>query len=52
MERRDFFKKAIVTAGAAAVGASTAKAEVTTQPIVNQLITEKYHLLLFQKKDH
>ena len=36
MERRDFFKKAIVTAGAAAVGTSTLKAGETVQPVDNR----------------
>ncbi len=36
MERRDFFKKAAVTAGAAALGSSTLEAGITHQPIDNR----------------
>jgi len=40
MERRDFFKKAIVTASAAAVGSTTAEADVTGHPIDNQKVSD------------
>ncbi|OYZ47258.1 MAG: sulfite:cytochrome C oxidoreductase subunit A, partial [Sulfurovum sp. 24-42-9] len=40
MERRDFFKKAAVVAGAAAIGVQTAEASTTRQPIDDQKIAE------------
>jgi len=40
MERRDFFKKAAVTAGAAALGTSTLEAGVTHQPIDNRKVSD------------
>jgi len=40
MERRDFFKKAAVVAGAAAIGVQTAQAGTTKQPIDDQKIAE------------
>ena len=40
MERRDFFKKAAVVAGAAAIGTHTAEAGTTKQPIDDQKIAE------------
>ena len=39
MERRDFFKKAIVTAGGVAIGGSSLEAKETTHPIDNREIT-------------
>ena len=55
MERRDFFKKAIVTAGAAAVGTTTAKAGVTTQPIDDRKVSpiafpEKRPLIMYSDR--
>ena len=40
MERRDFFKKAAVVAGAAAVGSTTAEASATHQPIDNRKVSD------------
>lgn len=40
MERRDFFKKAAIAAGAAAVGTSTAEAGITQQPVDNRKISD------------
>ena len=40
MKRRDFFKKAAVVAGAAAVGSTTAEASTTHQPIDNRKVTD------------
>ncbi len=55
MERRDFFKKAIVTAGAAAVGTSTLEAEQTVQPIDDRKISpvafpEKRPLIMYSDR--
>jgi sulfoxide reductase catalytic subunit YedY len=55
MERRDFFKKAIVTAGAAAVGSSTLEAEQTVQPIDDRQISpvafpEKRPLIMYSDR--
>jgi DMSO/TMAO reductase YedYZ molybdopterin-dependent catalytic subunit len=55
MERRDFFKKAIVTAGAAAVGSSTLEAEQTVQPIDDRKISpvafpEKRPLIMYSDR--
>ena len=40
MERRDFFKKAAVVAGAAAVGSTNAEASATHQPIDNRQVSD------------
>jgi len=40
MERRDFFKKAAVVAGAAAVGTNTTEANATHQPIDNRKVSD------------
>ncbi len=40
MERRDFFKKAIVTAGAVATGTSTLEADETVHPIDNRKVSD------------
>ncbi len=55
MERRDFFKKAIVTAGAAAVGTTTLEAEQTVQPIDDRKISpvafpEKRPLIMYSDR--
>jgi len=55
MERRDFFKKAIVTAGAAAVGTSTLEAGQTVQPIDNRKVSpvafpEKRPLIMYSDR--
>jgi len=55
MERRDFFKKAAVTAGAAALGTSTLEAGLTHQPIDNREISkfafpEKRPLITFSDR--
>jgi len=55
MERRDFFKKAAVTAGAAALGTSTLEASETHQPIDNRKIgdiafPEKRPLITFSDR--
>jgi len=55
MERRDFFKKAIVTAGAAAIGSSTLEAEQTVQPIDDRQISpvafpEKRPLIMYSDR--
>jgi len=39
MERRDFFRKAIVTAGTVAIGSTTLEAEETTHPVDDRTIT-------------
>ena len=39
MERRDFFKKAVVTAGSVAIGTNILEADETTQPANNRQIT-------------
>jgi len=55
MERREFFKKAAVVAGAAAVGTSTAKAGVTEQPIDDRQVSpiafpEKRPLIMYSDR--
>lgn len=55
MERRDFFKKAAVVAGAAAVGTNTAKAGVTQQPIDDRKVSpiafpEKRPLIMYSDR--
>ncbi len=55
MERRDFFKKAAVVAGAAAVGSSTAEANLTHQPIDNRKVStvafpEKRPLIMYSDR--
>ena len=55
MERRDFFKKAAVVAGVAAVGSSTAEASATHQPIDNRKVSdvtfpEKRPLILYSDR--
>jgi len=40
MKRRDFFKKAIVTASAVATGSSTLKASQTTHPVDNRKVSD------------
>jgi len=55
MERRDFFKKAIVTAGSAAVGTSTLNAGQTVQPIDNRKVSpvafpEKRPLIMYSDR--
>jgi len=55
MERRDFFKKAIVTVGAAAVGTTTLEAEQTVQPIDDRKISpvafpEKRPLIMYSDR--
>lgn len=55
MERRDFFKKAIVAAGTAAVGSSTLEAGVTVQPIDDRQISpvafpEKRPLIMYSDR--
>jgi len=55
MERRDFFKKAAVVAGAAAVGSTTAEASATHQPIDNRKVSdvafpEKRPLILYSDR--
>ena len=55
MERRDFFKKAAVVAGAAAVGTSTSEAGTTVQPIDNRKVSpvafpEKRPLIMYSDR--
>lgn len=55
MERRDFFKKAAVVAGAAALGTETLEAGVTTQPIDNREVSpvafpEKRPLIMYSDR--
>jgi sulfoxide reductase catalytic subunit YedY len=55
MERRDFFKKAAVVAGAAAVGTSTTKAGITQQPIDDRKVSpvafpEKRPLIMYSDR--
>jgi len=55
MERRDFFKKAAVVAGAAAVGTSTTEAGTTRQPIDNRKVSnvafpEKRPLIMYSDR--
>lgn len=55
MERRDFFKKAAVVAGAAAVGTNTTQAGVTQQPIDNREVSkvafpEKRPLIMYSDR--
>ncbi len=55
MERRDFFKKAAVVAGVAAVGSTTAEASATHQPIDNRKVSdvafpEKRPLILYSDR--
>ncbi len=55
MERRDFFKKAAVTAGAAALGTSSLEAGTTHQPIDNREVSkyafpEKRPLITFSDR--
>ena len=55
MERRDFFKKAAVVAGAAAVGSTTAEAGMTRQPIDNRKVSpvafpEKRPLIMYSDR--
>jgi len=55
MQRRDFFKKAAVVAGAAAVGTNTAEAGITQQPIDNRKISpvafpEKRPLIMYSDR--
>jgi len=55
MERRDFFKKAAVVAGAAAVGSNTAEAGITRQPIDNRKVSpvafpEKRPLIMYSDR--
>jgi DMSO/TMAO reductase YedYZ molybdopterin-dependent catalytic subunit len=55
MERRDFFKKAAVVAGAAAVGTSTLDAGETVQPIDNRKVSpvafpEKRPLIMYSDR--
>jgi len=55
MERRDFFKKAAVVAGAAAVGTNTANAGVTQQPIDDRKVSpvafpEKRPLIMYSDR--
>ncbi|WP_309499927.1 molybdopterin-dependent oxidoreductase [Sulfurovum sp.] len=55
MERRDFFKKAAVVAGAAAIGTNTAEASTTKQPIDDQQIAkiafpEKRPLIMYSDR--
>jgi len=55
MERRDFFKKAAVVAGAAAVGSSTLKAGTTGQPVDNRKVSmvtfpEKRPLIMYSDR--
>lgn len=55
MERRDFFKKAAVAAGAAALGTETLEAGVTAQPIDNRKISpvafpEKRPLIMYSDR--
>lgn len=55
MERRDFFKKAIVAAGTVAVGTSTLKAEQTGQPLDNMQVSpvafpEKRPLIMYSDR--
>lgn len=55
MERRDFFKKAAVVAGAAAIGTNTAEASITKQPIDDQQIAkiafpEKRPLIMYSDR--
>ncbi len=40
MQRRDFFKKAIVTASAAATGSTVTQADETTHPVDNQKVSD------------
>jgi DMSO/TMAO reductase YedYZ molybdopterin-dependent catalytic subunit len=55
MERRDFFKKAAVVAGATAVGTSTTKAGITQQPIDDRKVSpvafpEKRPLIMYSDR--
>ncbi|HIQ47801.1 MAG TPA: twin-arginine translocation signal domain-containing protein [Sulfurovum sp.] len=55
MERRDFFKKAAVVAGAAAVGSSTLEAGTTGQPVDNRKVSmvtfpEKRPLIMYSDR--
>lgn len=55
MERREFFKKAIVTAGSVAVGSTVLKAEETGQPIDNREVAmvafpEKRPLIMYSDR--
>ena len=55
MERRDFFKKAIVTVGSVAVGSSVVKAEETTHPVDSREVSpvafpEKRPLIMYSDR--
>ena len=55
MERRDFFKKAAVAAGAAALGTNTLEADTTQQPIDNRKVSnvafpEKRPLIMYSDR--
>jgi len=55
MERRDFFKKAMVTAGSVAVGGSLLEAGETGQPIDNREVAkvafpEKRPLIMYSDR--
>ena len=55
MERRDFFKKAVVAAGATALGTNTLEADVTGQPIDNRKVSpvafpEKRPLIMYSDR--
>lgn len=55
MERRDFFKKAAVVAGAAAVGTNTTQAGITQQPIDDRKVSnvafpEKRPLIMYSDR--
>ena len=55
MERRDFFKKAAVVAGATALGSNTLKASATHQPIDNRKVSpvafpEKQPLIMYSDR--
>jgi len=55
MERRDFFKKAAVVAGATALGSTTLKAGITQQPIDNRKVSlvafpEKRPLIMYSDR--
>jgi len=55
MERRDFFKKAAVVAGATALGTSTSEAGITVQPIDNRKVSpvafpEKRPLIMYSDR--
>jgi sulfoxide reductase catalytic subunit YedY len=55
MERRDFFKKAAVVAGAATVGATSTKAGITQQPISDREVSpvafpEKRPLIMYSDR--